>query len=44
MDFSDLELLVMNDMYELGYDPSLVADVNLYWETMLNGNWNLFKG
>jgi hypothetical protein len=33
---SDLELLVMNDMYELGFDPSNVSEVNKYWEMFLS--------
>lgn len=36
--FSDLEMLVMDDMYWLGYDPSNKEDVDEYWEIMLNGN------
>lgn len=35
MPFSDLELLVMADMYDNGYDPSDPEDVKLYWESIL---------
>jgi len=35
--FSDLELLVINDMWDLGFDPTNIADVKYYWEIMLNG-------
>ena len=35
---SDLEMLVEYDMYELGYDPSVLADIEDYWEMVLNGN------
>ena len=38
MIFSDLEMLVMDDMYSLGYNPSNKEDIKLYWEMMLNGN------
>ena len=33
--FSDLELLVMADMYERGYDPANPAAVKKYWEMLL---------
>ena len=33
---SDLELLVINDMYELGYDPTNQEDINKYWEERLS--------
>jgi hypothetical protein len=33
---SDLELLVINDMYELGFNPNDPADVNKYWEMLLS--------
>ena len=36
MAFSDLELLVMADMYENGYDPASSDDINEYWEDQLN--------
>ena len=32
---SELELLVINDMYELGYDYNNPEDVKLYWEMLL---------
>ena len=33
---SDLELLVIHDMYELGYDPANKEDINKYWEERLS--------
>jgi hypothetical protein len=33
---SDLEMLVITDMYELGYDPKNPEDIKLYWEAMLS--------
>ncbi len=33
--YSDLELLVMNDMYENGYDPSKKEDIIAYWAERL---------
>ena len=33
---SDLELLVKYDMYEKGFDPDNIEDVNIYWEERLN--------
>jgi len=33
---SDLELMVMVDMYANGYDPSNTEDVKKYWEERLN--------
>lgn len=38
MDFGDLEMLVMYDMYTLGYDPANPEDIKNFWETMLNDN------
>ena len=38
MNKSDLELLVEYDMYEKGYDPSSVTDIEEYWEVVLNDN------
>jgi hypothetical protein len=35
MNHSDLELLVMYDMYELGLDPTNPEDIKLYWKVML---------
>jgi hypothetical protein len=35
---SDLELLVMADMYDNGYDPSSKEDIESYWKELLNGN------
>jgi hypothetical protein len=35
---SDLEMLVEHDMYEHGYDPASIEDIEEYWEDMLNGN------
>ena len=32
---SDLEMLVNNDMYELGFDPTDQNDIMTYWEMML---------
>jgi hypothetical protein len=32
---SDLELLVMNEMYELCLDPTDPEDIKLYWKVML---------
>lgn len=37
MNYSDLEMLVMTDMYENGYDPASREDIELYWEELLNG-------
>jgi hypothetical protein len=33
--YSDLELMVMEDMMSLGYDPLNIEDIKLYWEFML---------
>jgi hypothetical protein len=33
--YSDLELLIMNEMYELGLNPTDVDDIKLYWKVML---------
>jgi len=33
---SDLEMLVINDMYENGYDPNNQEDVIAYWESRLS--------
>lgn len=33
---SDLELMVMMDMYVNGYNPSNEEDVKKYWEERLN--------
>lgn len=38
MNYSDLEMLVMTDMFENGYDPASITDVELYWEEMLDVN------
>ena len=35
MNHSDLELLVMYDMYEMGLDPTNIEDVKLYWKEKL---------
>lgn len=32
---SELELLVMTDMYDLGFDPKNPEDIKLYWEMLL---------
>jgi hypothetical protein len=37
MAFSDLELLVNADMFERGYDPANMDDVEEYWEDYLYG-------
>lgn len=37
MGFSDLEMLVNADMFERGYNPSLLSDIEEYWEVMLHG-------
>ena len=34
--YSDLELLVMNDMILLGFDPNNQNDIRKYWEMLLN--------
>jgi len=34
MNFSDLEMLVNADMYEKGYDPALLDDIEEYWEVV----------
>lgn len=36
MAFSDLEMLVMADMYDKGYDPAFPEDVEEYWKDLLN--------
>ena len=36
MMLSELELLVIHDMYELGYDPANKEDINKYWEERLS--------
>lgn len=36
MMFSDLEMLVIDDMYSLGYNPANPEDVDKYWEMMFN--------
>ena len=33
---SDLELMIINDMYINGYDPHNPEDIKLYWEERLN--------
>jgi hypothetical protein len=33
--YSELELLVMQDMVKLDFDPLNEADVTLYWEMVL---------
>lgn len=33
---SDLELLVINDMYDKGFNPNSEKDIKLYWELMLS--------
>ena len=33
---SDLETLVMYDMYEKGFDPSSKEDIKEYWELLLS--------
>lgn len=33
--YSDLELLVMKDMMDLGYDPLKIEDIKAYWELIL---------
>lgn len=33
--YSELEILVMKDMFKLGFDPSNPKDVQYYWEIML---------
>jgi hypothetical protein len=35
---SDLEIMVINDMYQQGYDPMSVEDIKEYWEDLLNDN------
>jgi hypothetical protein len=35
-DYSELELLVMSDMMELGYDPLRIEDIQSYWESKLS--------
>lgn len=35
--FSDLEMLVMDDIYSLGLDPANEDDINYYWGMMLDG-------
>lgn len=37
MNFSDLELLVNTDMFERGYNPANVDDIEEYWEDYFNG-------
>jgi len=32
---SELETLVNYDMYNLGYDITLVSDIKAYWESLL---------
>jgi len=38
MFYSPLELLVIQDMEENGYDSSSIEDIEAYWEGKLNGN------
>lgn len=38
MNFSELEQMVMADMFEKGYNPALLDDIEEYWENHLNGN------
>jgi len=38
MNHSDLEMLVMADMYEQGYDPASVDDIKEYWKDILDGD------
>ena len=33
--YSDLELLVMQDMIDNDFDPHSIADVKAYWEMIL---------
>ena len=33
---SELELWVEEDMMSLGFNPSVPADIELYWEMMLS--------
>lgn len=33
---SDLELLVIQDMWVNGYDPTVLQDVLEYWENLLS--------
>ncbi len=35
---SDLEMLVLVDMYDNGYDPSSKDDIKKYWEERLDDN------
>jgi hypothetical protein len=37
MNFSDLEQMVMADMYEQGYNPAVLDEIEEYWEKYLNG-------
>lgn len=38
MFYSDLELMVNADMFELGYNSASPEHIKAYWEMMLNGN------
>ena len=36
--YSDLELLVMADMIDEGFNPTTPQAIKTYWEIMLDGN------
>lgn len=35
---SDLEILVVNDMIALGFEPCCTDDINEFWELKLDDN------